>query len=123
MKMPVRGIRGATTIALDQKEEVLATTGELLDQMQRANSFVTEDIASVLFTVTSDIHSVFPARAARHMGWESVPLMCFKEIETEGALSLCIRVLILWNTDLSQNQIKHVYLHGAKILRPDLVVK
>ena len=121
--MPVRGIRGATTIAFDRQEEVLAATSELLEQMQRINSFVPEEIAAVLFTVTNDIHSVFPARAARNMGWESVPLMCFNEIETEGSLPLCIRILILWNTDLNQNQIKHVYLHGAKILRPDLIVE
>lgn len=118
--MPVRGIRGATTIRSDRQEEVLAATSELLEQMQRVNAFSVQDIASVLFTVTGDIHSVFPARAARHMGWDLVPLMCFNEIEIEGALPLCIRVLILWNTDLDQDQIKHVYLHGAEILRPDL---
>lgn len=123
MIMPVRGIRGATTITFDRQEEVLAATGELLEQMQRANSFVTEDIAAVLFTVTGDIHSTFPARAARNMGWDLVPLMCFKEIETERALPLCIRILILWNTDLNQDQIKHIYLHGAEILRPDLITE
>jgi len=119
--MPVRGIRGATTVACDQQQDVLASTSELLEQMQRVNSFALPEIAAVLFTVTSDIHSVFPARAARNMGWGQVPLLCFQEVETEGALPLCIRILILWNTDLNQDQIKHVYLHGAEILRPDLI--
>jgi len=118
--MTVRGIRGATTIASDQQAEVLAATTDLLTQMQQANDFSVQDLAAVLFTVTTDIHSVFPARAARHLGWDRVPLMCFPEIEIEGALPLCIRVLILWNTDYSQEQVRHVYLHGAKILRPDL---
>jgi chorismate mutase len=121
--MPVRGIRGATTIKFDRREEVLVATGELLEQMQRANSLALEDIAAVFFTVTDDIHSVFPARAARNMGWDLVPLMCFKEIDIEGALPLCIRILILWNTALNPDQIKHVYLHGAEILRPDLVAE
>jgi chorismate mutase len=118
--MPVRGIRGATTVAVDRQEEVLAATSELLAQMQQLNAFVPGQIAAVFFTVTSDIHSAFPARAARTMGWDLVPLMCFREMEVEGSLPLCIRILILINTDLNQEQIKHVYLHGAKILRPDL---
>lgn len=98
----------------------MAATGELLEHMQRINSFATRDVAAVFFSVTGDIHSAFPARAARGMGWDQVPLMCFREMEVEGSLSLCIRILVLWNTELDQEQIRHVYLHGAQVLRPDL---
>lgn len=118
--MPVRGIRGAITVACDQQADVLAATSELLQQMQQANSFDLADIAAVLFTATGDINSVYPARAARNLGWGQVPLLCFQEMKVEAALPLCIRIMILWNTDFNQNQIKHVYLQGAEILRPDL---
>lgn len=121
--MPVRGIRGATTITADNADEVLAATSELLEHLQRANMFAPEAIASILFTVTSDIQSAFPARAARLMGWDLVPLMCFQEIEVAGSLPLCIRVLILLNTEQRQDEIKHVYLREAESLRRDLKPK
>ena len=78
--MQVRGIRGAITIDEDNKSQVLDATQELLTAMQAANGFLPEDIASVLFTVTPDVRSAFPAEAARLMGWEQVPLLCFQEI-------------------------------------------
>lgn len=119
--MVVRGIRGATTVNEDNAAEVLAATQELLKKIQEENEFNIEDIASALFTVTSDIRSVFPAEAARLMGWDSVPLLCFQEIEVPGSLTLCIRVLIHVNTIKKQNDIKHFYLGKAKALRKDLV--
>lgn len=118
--MPVRGIRGATTITADNADEVLATTGELLEAIRQANQFAPEAIASILFTVTSDIRSAFPAKAARLMGWDLVPLLCFQEIEVAGSLPLCIRVLIFLNTDQRQDQIQHIYLREAGSLRRDL---
>ena len=81
------------------------------------------DIASILFTVTGDINSTFPAKAARELMWKNVPLMCAKEIEVPNAIPYCIRVLLHWNTDLTQTQITHVYLGDAKKLRPDLSEK
>jgi chorismate mutase len=120
IEMQVRGIRGAITIDEDNKSQVLDATQELLTAMQAANGFLPEDIASVLFTVTPDVRSAFPAEAARLMGWEQVPLLCFQEIEVPGALPRCIRVLIHINTDKPQESIKHIYLGQARSLRPDL---
>ena len=120
--MPTRGIRGATTINADTKNEVLEATIEMLKEITASNpGFKPEDIASAFFTVTGDINSTFPALAARQMGWDLVPMVCAREIPVPESLPLCIRVLIHWNTDLTQEKIKHIYLRGAKALRPDLV--
>lgn len=118
--MPVRGVRGATTILQDSPDNIAKATQELLDKIIEDNSIETEDIASVLFSVTPDIHSDFPAKTARLMGWDQVPLFCFQEIPVSGALPLCIRVLIHVNTEKKQKEIKHIYLREAKILRKDL---
>jgi chorismate mutase len=122
--MQQRGIRGATTIETDTKDNILSATRELLDAMLGSNpDLKTDDIASAWFTVTDDIASAYPALAARQMGWDLVPMMCAREIPVRDSLSLCIRVLINWNTDSAQNRIKHVYLRDAVKLRPDLVEK
>lgn len=118
--MAVRGIRGATTSQADE-DSILASTRELLSAILKANpTLQTADIASAWFTVTSDLQLVHPAKAAREMGWNEVPLMCSREIDVPGSLPQCVRVLIHWNTDLSQSAVKHVYLHDAVKLRPDL---
>lgn len=119
--MLMRGIRGATTVKEDNAEEILQATQELLQLMQKENGFTINDIASALFTVTSDIKSVFPAVAARSIGWDRVPLMCFQEIEVPGSLPLCVRVMIHINTDKSQQEIRHIYLNAARSLRQDLI--
>ena len=120
--MQTRGIRGATTITTDTKENVLSATRELLDAILTANpDLQTDAIASALFTTTEDIASAYPALAARQIGWDQVPMMCAREIPVPGGLPLCIRVLIHWNTDKKQNEIQHVYLRNAVKLRPDLV--
>jgi len=119
--MAVRGIRGATTCQADEAS-ILAATRELLSVILKANpSLQTSDIASAWFTVTSDLQLVHPAKAAREMGWNEVPLMCSREIDVPGSLCNCVRVLIHWNTDLPQSAVKHVYLHDAAKLRPDLI--
>ena len=121
--MTVRGVRGATVAAQDQSDAVLTATQELLSAILHANpTMQSADIASVLFTVTDDLCSVYPAQAARQMGWNLVPLMCAREIPISGSLQRCIRVLLHWNTDLPQNAIRHVYLGEASRLRPDLNV-
>lgn len=120
--MTTRGIRGATNIAADEREQVLSATLELLVAILDANPTLRmEDIASALFTVTDDIASVYPALAARQMGWDQVPMMCAREIPVTGSLPMCIRVLIHWNTELQQAEIQHVYLGTAVKLRPDLM--
>lgn len=119
--MHQRGIRGATTIERDDRELVLSATRELLLAILASNpDLKTDDIASALFTVTDDIASAYPALAARQMGWDLVPMMCAREIPVTGSLKLCIRVLIQWNTEKRQDEIKHIYLREAVQLRPDL---
>jgi chorismate mutase len=120
--MSVRGIRGAITVEEDQSDLVLSATQELLSAIQKDNPTLRkDDIASILFTVTSDLSSVYPAKAAREMGWAQIPLMCALEIPVVGSLKKCVRVLIHWNTELKQDEIHHVYLRDAVKLRPDLV--
>ena len=120
--MPMHGIRGATTVDEDQADQIILATRELLEAMLAANAGMqTDDIGSVLFTVTEDITSAFPALAARQMGWGSVPMMCAREIPVPGSLPCCIRVLLHWNTDLPQSAVRHIYLRQAVKLRPDLV--
>ncbi len=122
--MSLRGIRGAITVSMDEHEEVLAETRKLLVAIQKANPGLhTSDIGSAFFSVTADISSAFPAEAARAIGWDQVPLLCFQEIPVSGSLPLCIRILIHWNTDLEQRDIHPVYLGQAKALRPDLNLK
>jgi len=119
--MSLRGVRGATTVTYDQVDEILAATRELLEAILQANpALQPEELASVIFTTTADLRSVYPARAARELGWLDVPLMCAQEIPVPEGLPHCIRVLIHWNTELPQAAIRHVYLKEAVRLRPDL---
>jgi chorismate mutase len=116
----MRGIRGATTIEKDEREQVSAAVRELLEAILAANPDLhSADIASAIFTVTDDITSAFPAAAARDVGWEDVPMLCTREIPVPGSLPLCVRVLLHWNTEKTSQEIRHVYLRNAKSLRPD----
>jgi chorismate mutase len=120
--MAIRGVRGATTVPADEPNLILEATRELLEAILAANKNMNpEDVGSALFTVTDDLVSTFPAQAARQMGWSLVPMMCAREIPVPGSLPHAIRVLVHWNTDMSQNEITHVYLREAVKLRPDLV--
>lgn len=122
--MPVRGVRGATTAQTDQPEAITQATRELLEAMLASNpGMQLDDLASALFTVTSDLSAAFPAAAARSLGWGNVPMICAQEIPVPGGLPRCIRVLLHWNTDLPQTAIRHVYLGAAATLRPDLIEK
>ncbi|MFC2042937.1 chorismate mutase [Chloroflexota bacterium] len=119
--MAVRGVRGATVAEKDEPEKILFATRKLLNAILTENpDMIIEDIASVLFTSTDDLNSVYPAKAAREMGWNQVPLISASEIPVPGGLAGCIRVLIHWNTDKTQSEIRHVYLGAAVSLRPDL---
>ena len=120
--MPIRGIRGATTVSVDEPEQILQATRELLESILAENEGMRpEDVASALFTVTDDLNATFPAQAARQMGWGLVPMLCAREIPVPNSLPRVIRVLVHWNTELQQNKITHVYLREAVKLRPDLV--
>jgi chorismate mutase len=120
--MTIRGIRGATTVSADEPDLILQATCELLEAILDENEGMKlEDVASAIFTVTDDLTSTFPAQGARQMGWGLVPMMCAREIPVPGSLPRVIRVLVHWNTAVSQSEIKHVYLRAAVKLRPDLV--
>jgi chorismate mutase len=120
--MPIRGIRGATTVSADEPDLILQATRELLEEILAENEGMQpEDVASAIFTVTDDLASTFPAQGARQMGWGLVPMLCAREIPVPNSLPRVIRVLVHWNTELPQNEITHVYLREAVKLRPDLV--
>lgn len=118
--MFVRAIRGAVTVPENTKISILEGTKELLVEIIKRNNLKEDDIISAVFTVTSDLNAAFPAVAARELGWTDISLMCTNEIDVPGSLRNCVRVLIHINTDKSNNEMKHVYLKGAAILRPDL---
>jgi chorismate mutase len=119
--MAIRGIRGATVTSVDTADEILASTQGLLSAVLQANpSLQVEDLCSAIFTLTEDLSAAYPAEAARQLGWNSVPLLCTRDVPVPGSLPRCIRVLLHWNTNLSQESIHHVYLGQAAQLRPDL---
>jgi chorismate mutase len=121
MTPPVRlqGIRGATTVARNDAQEILAATDELLRALIEANGLQPDDIVSALFTVTRDLDAAFPARAAEEFGWNIVALLHATEIPVPGSLPKCIRLLIHAYTSRSRAEIKHCYLREATVLRPD----
>ncbi len=118
--MTVRGVRGAITVDRDEPAVLLDATERLLRDIVAENQIEAEDVASALFTLTPDLVSEFPAAAARRMGWTRVPLLNFTEIAVRGGLPRVIRVLLHVNTEKRQDEIVHVYLDGARVLRPDL---
>lgn len=119
MSMRCRGIRGATTVDENVPDAILEATTELLTELVQANSLDIEDIASAVFSTTTDLDAEFPAVAANRMGWTSIALLCGHEMQVPGSLQRCLRVLLHVNTEKSQHEIVHVYLRGAKVLRPD----
>ena len=117
----VRGIRGAITVEEDTPEAIHQATRELLLKMLEANGIQSyEELAAVIFTVTEDLTSAFPAEASRQIGMHRVPLLSAREVPVPGSLPRVIRVLALWNTDTPQDRVRHVYLREAVRLRPDL---
>ena len=118
--MICRGVRGATTVSHNNRDEILEATRQLLALMIRRNGIESKDVASAIFTITSDLNAEFPALAARQLGWMDVPLICTHEISVPGSLPKCIRILLHWNTTRPQSEIAHVYVRDAVRLRPDL---
>ena len=121
--MSLRGVRGATVVTADEKEQVIAETEILLQEMLDKNNIHPDDIASIFFSVTPDITSEFPAVAARKLGIYDAALLCLNEIPIDGSLPFCIRILIHVNSNLNQADMKHIYLKAAESLRPDHVKK
>ena len=118
--MAVRALRGATTVDADTADQVRERTTTLLREMVERNGVDHDDLISVLFTATGDIHSIFPATAARDVGFGDVPLICARELDIVGATPLCIRVLMHLTTERGRADLRHVYLEGASGLRDDL---
>lgn len=113
-------IRGATTIAQDDREEIRKAVKELMEQIESRNALQRDEIVSVVFSSTSDIHSYYPAKAAREAGFESCSLFSAQEPDIDGGLALCIRAMLFVEKNIVP---KHVYLRGAKSLRKDLSAK
>lgn len=118
--MAVRAIRGATQLDQDVREHMLERVSEMVVDAMQANGLVIDDFISVIFTATSDLHSEFPAYAARQLGFGDVPLICARELEIEGSMPRVVRMMAHVETDLPRSDITHVYLHGAAALRTDL---
>jgi chorismate mutase len=118
--MACRGVRGATTLDHNDRDEILNATRQLLALMLRQNGIEPKDVASAIFTTTPDIDAEFPALAARQLGLLDVPLLCGHEMSVPGSLKMCIRILLHWNTDKTQAEVHHVYVREAQKLRPDL---
>lgn len=119
--MSVRGIRGAITVEANDAKLIAGATMEMVAEVIAQNELNPADICSVLITVTNDLDETFPAQSIRKLpGWELVPLMCALEVPVKGSLERCIRLMLLVNTEKRQDEIRHVYLGGAKVLRPDL---
>lgn len=120
----IRAIRGAITVENDTAEEIKTATVEMLTKIVELNELKTEDFAFAEFTVTEDLKSTTPAKFARtELGWNTVPLMVYREFEFDGGLKKCIRVLVVTNSEKTQKEIKHVYLRDAEKLRPDLKLR
>ncbi|HUP85861.1 MAG TPA: chorismate mutase [Acidimicrobiales bacterium] len=116
----VRALRGATTVDADTTEQLHERVQALLQRMLDRNEVAKDDCISILFTATDDIHSMFPALAARDMGFGDVPLICARELDIVGGTPMCVRIMMHVNTDKERNELHHVYLEGAKGLRDDL---
>ena len=114
------GLRGAITVNANTKQDILDGTRELLQAMIDANGIKEEDVAFALFTTSPDLNAEFPAVAARQMGWNHAALMCGHEMNVPGSLQKCVRILVSWNTEKKPIEVKHIYLKGAKNLRPDI---
>ena len=118
--MPVRAIRGATQLDRDDREHLLESVDELIREVLAQNELGTDELISMIFTATPDLHSEFPALAARQLGIGDVPLLCTQELDITGAMPRVIRVMVHAEMDRPKADVRHVYLRGAAALRRDL---
>lgn len=120
MPAAIRALRGATTLDVDEREHLFERVISLFERLFEANEIDHDDVISVILTATDDVHSAFPAEAARKFGLGDVPLLCARELDVEGGTPLCIRVLVHLTTERARGELHHVYLEGARGLRDDL---
>lgn len=118
--MPFRALRGAITVDEDSSSEIARQTTRLLSTLYDRNGLAHDDVVSILFTATPDLRSAPPAVAARAFGLIDVPLLCAQEMDVEGALGSCVRLLLHIETDRPRSELRHVFLRGATALRPEL---
>jgi chorismate mutase len=118
--MPVRALRGATTLDEDTPEHLKERVQALMAALFERNQLVNDDIISMLVTGTTDIRSAHPATAARAYGLDDVPILGAQELEIDGSLQRCVRVLLHLESDRPKSELRHVFLEGARVLRPDL---
>ncbi len=118
--MKLRGLRGATTCDVDTVDEIDTKTKALVAAMLERNAIDTDDLVSIIFTATDDLHTQFPATAARALGLGDVPLLCARELDIDGGKARTIRVLMHLYTERARDELHHVYLEGATTLRDDL---
>jgi chorismate mutase len=122
--VPVRGIRGATTAEANTAEAITEATQEILVELTRLNDLDQDEICFAYFTTTHDLTAEFPAYAARRLGWLEVPLLCGHDMDVPlpnpRAVPMCIRILLLYNTDKPQSAMRYAYLRGAKAIKADL---
>ncbi len=116
----VRALRGATTLERDERGHLFVRTQELIAAMLARNGLTEDDLISIVFTATDDVHSAYPAEAAREAGITHVPLLCTRELDIEGGIARCIRMLVHAYTTRTARDLRHVYLHDARQLRTDL---
>ena len=119
MGMRCRGIRGATTVPANSSDDILEATTELLSEMMQVNDLRIDDGASAYFTTTRDLNAEFPAVAANKLGFGDIALLCGHEMDVPGSLAMCLRILLHVNTEKEPRDLKHIYMRGATVLRPD----
>lgn len=118
--MSLVAIRGAVTLEKNTSEEIISKTQGLLLEIGKLNNLDPDKVISILFSATKDLNADYPAKAARKLGYTKAGLMCFNEMQVDNSLNKCIRLMILYNGDMEQDCVQHVYLGEAKTLRPDL---
>jgi chorismate mutase len=117
----IRGVRGAITVDQNTEEVIITATEELFARLIEENHFQPDQVGSIFISTTEDVNATFPAKALRKFeGWTYVPVMCMQEIPVPNSLKMCVRVMMHVNTTKPQEEIIHVYLKGATVLRPDL---
>ncbi|MBY0145471.1 chorismate mutase [Neobacillus niacini] len=117
----IRGVRGAVTVDCNTEEAIVSATEILLKQLIEDNNILPEQVASAFISTTEDLNAAFPAKALRKFaGWTYVPVMCMRELPVPNSLQMCVRIMLHVNTAVPQEEIVHVYLGGATVLRPDL---
>jgi chorismate mutase len=121
--MTVRAIRGATTLDVDEADHQRERVQELMQELMQRNNVTADDLISIIFTATPDIRALFPAKAAREMGLDDVPLLGAQELDVDGAMPMCIRLLAHVETDRARSDVHHVFQRGARALRTDLTDK